>query len=68
MKLEKPIATKIGISLELAADGSIHDGKADMKMQMKGKSPIDLGGGEKGTVILDMSAAFSSAVTSVPAA
>lgn len=68
MKLEKPIATKIGIFLELAADGSIHDGKADMKMQMKGKSPIDLGGGEKGTVILDMNAAFSSAVTSVPAA
>lgn len=68
MRLTKPVLTKITIKGDICADGSKPDGTMEMKMTIKGSSPMEMGEQESVTVQLDMSAEMKKTVASVEAA
>ncbi len=65
MRLTKPVLTKITIKGDICADGSKPDGTMEMKMTIKGSSPMEMGDQEPVTVQLDMSAEMKKTVASV---
>jgi hypothetical protein len=65
LKLEKPVLTKITVVMDMAIDGSVPDGTAEMKMQIKGTAPMELGHGEEGSVQLNMNAEFKKTASTV---
>jgi len=65
MRVTKPILTKITIKGEICADGSKPDGTMEMKMTIKGSSPMEMGDEEPVTVQLDMTGEMKKTVVSL---
>lgn len=66
MRLTKPILTKISIKGEICADGSKPDGTMEMKMTIKGSSPMEMGDEDPVTVQLDMTGEMKKVVKTSP--
>jgi hypothetical protein len=63
---DKPVLISVAVSLQVCADGSVPDGKVEMKMKIKGKTvTVPPGSGQSVDVVLDINAAKKGSVKTI---